>query len=68
MGMGNQLDLVKQRGLRGDVPGRLAEADWVRSKGLVEEGTGNVLVWGAPSVDRMGYIWDKTDQKGRRVV
>jgi cytochrome c oxidase assembly factor 3 len=44
---------------------RLDELSWVRKAGLVESGTGNVLVWGAPNVDNIGRLGDRVDPKGR---
>ncbi len=38
--------------------GRLSEVDWVRRVVGVEEGTGNLVVWGAPDVDHMGRVGD----------
>lgn len=48
------------------LPRRLSDITWVRNSGLVEKGTGNVLVWGAPNVDNIGSISDRT--KGPRLV
>ena len=48
-------------------PRRLSDLDWVRKRGWVEAGTGNVLIWGAPPVDAVGMVGDgKT--KGPRLV
>ena len=38
------------------LPRRLSDLDWVRRRGWVENGTGNVLVWGAPDVDNVGRV------------
>jgi cytochrome c oxidase assembly factor 3 len=48
------------------LPRRLSDITWVRKAGLVEKETGNVLVWGAPNVDNIGSIRDRT--KGPRLV
>jgi cytochrome c oxidase assembly factor 3 len=42
---------------------RLNEVGWVQNAGLVESGTGNVLVWGAPNVDNIGSLGDRVDKK-----
>ncbi|OCF42187.1 mitochondrial protein [Kwoniella heveanensis CBS 569] len=44
---------------------RLNEIDWVKKRGLVDP-KGNVLVWGAPDVERIGRISGGTD--GKRLV
>lgn len=48
------------------LPRRLSDITWVKNSGLVEKETGNVLVWGAPNVDNIGSIRDRT--KGPRLV
>lgn len=48
------------------LPRRLSDISWVRNTGLVEKETGNLLVWGAPNVDNIGSIQDRT--KGPRLV
>lgn len=50
------------------LPGRLSEQDWIRKRGWVEEGKGNVLVWGAPNVDNIGNMKENWGASGRRVV
>jgi cytochrome c oxidase assembly factor 3 len=45
---------------------RLNEIGWIQRAGLVERGTGNVLVWGAPDVDNIGRLGDRADVRGRR--
>lgn len=50
----------------GWLPRRLSELTWVKNSGLVEKETGNVLVWGAPNVDNIGSIRDRT--QGPRLV
>ncbi|WWD22716.1 hypothetical protein CI109_107209 [Kwoniella shandongensis] len=44
---------------------RLSEVDWVKKRGWVD-GKGNVLVWGAPDVDRLGRV--EGGAKGQRLV
>ncbi|WVR03129.1 hypothetical protein IAU60_000119 [Kwoniella sp. DSM 27419] len=44
---------------------RLGELEWVRKRGLVDP-KGNLLVWGAPDVERIGTI--TADVKGKRLV
>ncbi|ORY27347.1 putative mitochondrion protein [Naematelia encephala] len=46
--------------IRSLVPRRLSEIEWVRKRGWVDQ-SGNVLVWGAPPVDNVGKIGDRTD-------
>ncbi|WVQ82843.1 hypothetical protein IAT38_004978 [Cryptococcus sp. DSM 104549] len=41
---------------------RLSDIDWIKKRGLVD-GKGNVLVWGAPDVDRIGRMGDKPTGK-----
>jgi cytochrome c oxidase assembly factor 3 len=43
----------------------LNHISWVQKAGLVESGTGNVLVWGAPDVDNIGRLGDRV--KGSRL-
>ena len=50
------------------LPRRLSELEWVRSKGWVEGGTGNVLVWGAPPVDASSVVGEGKTAKGSRLV
>lgn len=52
--------------------GVLERVGWLRRWGQVEEGRGNVLVWGAPGVDgaereRMG-LWEGKGGKGPKLV
>jgi len=49
-------------------PKRLSEVEWVKKTGLVEEGKGNLLVWGAPNVDKIGTMRESGDSRGRRLV
>lgn len=62
----------QQRGLGGylPLPKRLDEFRWVREKGLVELGKGNVIVWGAPNVDNVGRAGEggMRRNKGGRLV
>ncbi|WVF66589.1 hypothetical protein IAT40_001329 [Kwoniella sp. CBS 6097] len=44
---------------------RLSELEWIKKRGLVDP-KGNVLVWGAPDVERIGRISGGTD--GKRLV
>ncbi|KAK8844730.1 hypothetical protein IAR55_006580 [Kwoniella newhampshirensis] len=44
---------------------RLNEVDWVKKMGWVD-GKGNVLVWGAPDVDRLGRV--EGGANGKRLV
>ncbi|WVQ94197.1 hypothetical protein IAU59_001275 [Kwoniella sp. CBS 9459] len=44
---------------------RLSELEWIRKRGLVDP-KGNVLVWGAPDVERIGRISGGTE--GKRLV
>ncbi|KAK6904737.1 mitochondrial protein [Kwoniella mangroviensis CBS 10435] len=44
---------------------RISELEWIRKRGLVDP-NGNVLVWGAPNVDRIGNI--TADKSGKRLV
>lgn len=46
-------------------PRRLDEVRWVRERGLVELGKGNVVVWGAPNVDRVGSVSDDSNKRNR---
>jgi cytochrome c oxidase assembly factor 3 len=58
-------------GIKGAVqwlPRRLSEMGWVKGSGLVEEGKGNVIVWGAPDVERLGKVQDAGVQSGGRLV
>lgn len=55
-------------GVLGLLPRRLSEQDWVKRRGWVEEGKGNVLVWGAPNVDNIGNMKENWGVQGRRVV
>lgn len=41
-----------------DLNTRLDKLTWIRRRGLVELGKGNVVVWGAPPVDNVGKMWD----------
>lgn len=38
------------------LPRRLDEIRWIRERGMVELGKGNVIVWGAPNVDNVGMV------------
>ncbi|WWC90154.1 uncharacterized protein L201_005087 [Kwoniella dendrophila CBS 6074] len=44
---------------------RISELDWVKKRGLVDP-KGNLLVWGAPDVERIGTITG--DKAGKRLV
>ncbi|WRT63253.1 uncharacterized protein IL334_000156 [Kwoniella shivajii] len=44
---------------------RINELEWIRKRGWVDP-KGNVLVWGAPDVERLGRI--SGDSQGRRLV
>lgn len=44
-------------------PKRLSEVEWVKKTGLVEEGKGNLLVWGAPNVDKVGSMRESGDSR-----
>ncbi|WVW81308.1 hypothetical protein I302_103299 [Kwoniella bestiolae CBS 10118] len=44
---------------------RISELEWVKKRGLVDP-KGNVLVWGAPDVDRVGNITG--DKGGKKLV
>ncbi|KAI9633168.1 putative mitochondrion protein [Dioszegia hungarica] len=60
------------RGLGGylPLPKRLDDMRWVRERGLVELGKGNVIVWGAPNVEKLGRVGDGgiTRNRGGRLV
>ncbi|TXT06047.1 hypothetical protein VHUM_03520 [Vanrija humicola] len=49
-------------------PKRLSEVDWLKNRGWVERGKDNLLVWGAPSVDKIGSMKDTADGSARRLV
>ncbi|KAL1409645.1 hypothetical protein Q8F55_003641 [Vanrija albida] len=49
-------------------PRRLSEIDWLKNRGWVEHGKDNLLVWGAPSVDKIGSMKDTQAGSGRRQV
>lgn len=50
------------------LPKRLDHVDWLQRHGWVEAGKGNVLVWGAPSVDNIGNMRDSFPSAGPRRV
>lgn len=51
------------------LPRGLSGQTWVQQRGWVENGKGNLLVWGAPSVDNIGNVRDNWGvSAGRRVV
>lgn len=50
------------------LPSRLDKSEWVQRRGWVEEGRGNVLVWGAPNVDNIGTVHDSKQTRGPRLV
>ncbi|KAL0253892.1 hypothetical protein I308_101270 [Cryptococcus tetragattii IND107] len=41
---------------------RLGDVEWIRKRGWVDD-KGNVLVWGAPDVDRIGRVGDAVSSK-----
>ncbi|OXC63161.1 hypothetical protein AYX13_06872 [Cryptococcus neoformans] len=41
---------------------RLGDVEWIKKRGWVD-GKGNVLVWGAPDVDRIGRVGDAVSSK-----
>ncbi|ODN89687.1 mitochondrial protein [Cryptococcus wingfieldii CBS 7118] len=43
-------------------PKKLSDVEWIKRRGWVD-GNGNVLVWGAPNVDRIGRLSDSTSAK-----
>lgn len=47
---------------------RLGENEWVKKRGWVEDGTGNVVVWGGRDPDRLGRIGEGCVTKGPRLV
>ncbi|WOO79666.1 Cytochrome c oxidase assembly factor 3, mitochondrial [Vanrija pseudolonga] len=49
-------------------PKRLSEVDWLKNRGWVEHGKDNLLVWGAPSVDKIGSMKDTKDASAKRQV
>jgi cytochrome c oxidase assembly factor 3 len=49
------------------LPKRMSEWGWFKRRGLVED-KGNVLVWGAPDVDKVGKVGDGSETKGPRRV
>ncbi|GFZ44569.1 hypothetical protein JCM24511_02293 [Saitozyma sp. JCM 24511] len=49
------------------LPKRMSEWGWFKRRGLVED-KGNVLVWGAPDVDKVGKVGDGLETKGPRRV
>jgi cytochrome c oxidase assembly factor 3 len=48
--------------------GRVSESDWVKKRGWVEGGSGNLVVWGAPEVERLGRAGDTNVKGGSRLV
>lgn len=50
------------------LPKRLNEVQWMQRRGWVEDGKGNVLVWGAPNVDNIGNVRDAFPSIGPRSV
>lgn len=50
------------------IPRRLDSMGWVQARGWVESSKGNVLVWGAPDVDKVGRVGDTSLGKGPRLV
>ncbi|GMK54244.1 hypothetical protein CspeluHIS016_0108300 [Cutaneotrichosporon spelunceum] len=55
-------------GVRAWLPKRLDQIDWLKRRGWVEAGKGNVLVWGAPNVDNIGKMRDSFPSTGPRQV
>ncbi len=47
---------------------RLGEVDWLRRHGLVDKQTGNVVVWGAPDVEKVGRLSEGGVTNGPRLV
>lgn len=52
------------------LPQRLDTSRWLRERGQVELGKGNVIVWGAPNAENIGRVSDGgiTRNKGGRLV
>jgi cytochrome c oxidase assembly factor 3 len=50
------------------LPKRLDQVEWLQRRGWVETSKGNVLVWGAPSVDNIGNMRDSFPNAGPRRV
>lgn len=58
--------IIPRTGVMAYLPRRLSDVEWVRRTGAVEKATGNVIVWGAPSVDNVGSVAGTT--KGPKLV
>ncbi|RSH84718.1 uncharacterized protein EHS24_006242 [Apiotrichum porosum] len=53
-------------GVMAYLPRRLHDIEWIKTRGWVEEGKGNVLVWGAPNVDNVGKLHDAANSRGTK--